>query len=381
MKMGNNKLNILCLLDFFSYFGGTEYVNYNLIAGLKELGHDITVCVCERLSFGTWAEMLRDIGVEMIVSEHPYDSSNSLDNQFGFITNFVDKLIEEKKPDVIFAHPPGKLLIAYLKLHPQSDIPVLAMEYTVPSENTKYWYHPELTSVQSRITAYIAKCDEAEEGLRNYYGYTGKIYRLPNIVAKAPKPDESVSGELLSVGCVARLSPEKGIGFLLGAWKLVTEKQPDAHLHIYGHGLHGEYYQLLTDNLGIRPYVTFEGTFHPVTGIDDIAAKHKIFVQPSLFESIPNSLIELALRKKAIVATDAGGIPELIRPDKNEGVLVKAGSTDMLAEAVLRLMNDEELTETIAENAYTHAAEIYDYDKTIQRYEDVLKELISGGAV
>ncbi len=33
-------LHILFMLDFFSFFGGTEYINYNLLAGLKELGHD-----------------------------------------------------------------------------------------------------------------------------------------------------------------------------------------------------------------------------------------------------------------------------------------------------------------------------------------------------
>lgn len=373
----DRSLRILFLVDFFSFFGGTEYINYNLLAGLKNLGHEIKVCVGEKLSFDTWADMVREKDVEMFVSPHPYDTSDNLNVHDQFIKNVVDKVIRDWRPDVIFAHPPGKLLIAFLKKHPGLKIPVLAMEYTTPGENTKYWYHPELKDIQNRITAYIAKCDEAEEGLRKYFDYTGKIYRLPNLVAKAPDKYTPVTGDLLSVGCVGRLSPEKGIGFLLGAWKQVVSKVPQAKLHIYGHGLHEQYYQMLTDDLGIRRDVFFEGTFRPITGLNEIAKNHRIFVQPSLFESIPNSMIELMLRKKAIIATDVGGIPELLRPDKGEGILVPPGSTDLLAEGILRLLRDERLTDSMAEKAYMQAMRAYDYDRNIKEYESVFMEIVA----
>ena len=243
----------------------------------------------------------------------------------------MDKVVRDWQPDVIFAHPSGKILIAFLKNHPDNKIPVLAMEYTAPNDSAKHWCHPALKYIQDHITAYIAKCDETEEGLRKYFGYQGKIYRLPNLVAKAPDEYTAMTGDHLSVGCVVRLSPEKGIGFLLGAWKQVVSEMPQAKLHIYGHGLHEQYYQLLTDDLGIRGSVYFEGTFAPLAGLDESARRHKIFVQPSLFESILNSMVELMLRKRAIVATAAGGIPEVMSPAENEEILVLPGSTDKLA--------------------------------------------------
>ncbi len=72
-------LRILFLVDFFSFYGGTEYINYNLLAGLKELGHEIKVCVGEKLSFDTWADMAREKGVEMFVAPNPYNTSDDLD--------------------------------------------------------------------------------------------------------------------------------------------------------------------------------------------------------------------------------------------------------------------------------------------------------------
>lgn len=371
----SKRLRILFLVDFFSFYGGTEYINYNLLAGLKDLGHEIKVCVGERLSYETWADMIRAKNIELFVSPNPYDTSDALEIHHSFLNNVVDRITEQWKPDIIFSHPPGKLLIAFLKAHPDLHIPVIGMEYTVPGENTRHWYHPALPEIQNHITAYIAKCREAEEGIRKYFGYTGPIYRLPNLVAKAPNLGQCCSTDLLSVGCVGRLSPEKGIGFLLGAWKQVVSEIPAARLHIYGHGLYENYYQILTDNLGIRSSVFFEGTFHPITGLNEIAEKHKIFIQPSLFESIPNSMIELMLRKKAFVATNAGGIPELLRPEEGEGILVPPGSTDLLAEGILRLLQNEVLADSMAEKSYLHALDTYDYNRNISAYEKVFLEV------
>ncbi|MCR4890641.1 MAG: glycosyltransferase family 4 protein [Lachnospiraceae bacterium] len=375
------RLKILFLLEFFSFYGGTEYINYNLISGLKELGHDVRVCVGERLSHDEWEKMLHEKGVDLLVSDIPYDISYSLGGYLEFIRYVVDRLVAKWKPDLIFSHPPGKMLISYLGIHLQSTIPVAAMEYTVPGESTDHWYHPELKTILPRISAFIAKCGEAEKGLRDYFGYKGKIYRLPNLVAKVPAPETDIKGDLLSVGCVGRLSPEKGIGFLLGAWRQVVKEVPEASLHIYGHGQYGEYYRQLANSLGLQSRVIFEGAFHPITGLDKVADRHRIFVQPSLFESMPNSLIELMLRGKAIVATGVGGIPELIRPEHGEGILVEPGSSDSLAAAILSLMRDEGLADTMARKSREQVQKNYDYDSNLLKYEQVLLEIAGKGAM
>lgn len=364
------KRRILFLLDFFSFLGGTEYNNYNLAVGLTELGHEVRICVREQLSHYMWSDMLTKKGIPLYIGPHPYDPSGRLEEDDPFLT-CVEDLIKSWQPDIIFAHPPGKLLISWLLRHTENKIPVLAMEYTVPGANTEAWHHPALQNVQPKISAYIAKCREEENGLRSYLGYTGMIYRLPNLVAKAAQNIKEQTGTLLSVGCIGRLSPEKGIGFLLGAWKCVLEKMPEAELHIYGHGAYKEYYLLLAQDLGIHAQVIFEGTFAPITGIDEIAQRHRIFVQPSLFEGVPNSLIELMMRKKAIVASAVGGVPELLRCGTGEGILVSPGSTDELARALMSLMGDEQMTEHMGQKAYERASEIYDYDRNIRAYEEI----------
>ena len=375
--MGRN-LRILFLLDFFSFLGGTEAVNFALLKGLKERGHDLAVCVGEEPSFPTWPEGIRALDIPLYTSGAPYHQPHVLDAERTFVERQVGPLLEAWKPDVIFAHPPGRLLIAFLEMFPRLDIPVVAMEHTVPGENTAGWYHLSLPGIQHRITMYIAKCRQAEEGLRSYYGYQGPIVRIPNPVLGGPKAEPSLQGELLSIGCVARLSPEKGIGFLLGAWRKVSEQVPGATLHLYGHGLHEDYYRTLAQDLGLTYSVVFEGTFSPVTGLAEVAKRHRIFVQPSLFESIPNAMIELLLWKKAFVASRVGGIPELLHPEKGEGVLVDPASTDQLAEALIRLLRDEALADSMAEKSWRAARETYAYPTVITRYEAAMQTAAGG---
>ena len=371
------RLRILFLADFFSFLGGTEYINYNLLAGLTHRGHEVKVCVGEKPVFDTWTAMIERLGVSLYASDTPYQDTQDITAERKFVEDTVAGLVEEWKPDVIFSHPPGKLLIAFLERFPGTQIPIVAMEYTVPGETSKYWYHPRLPEIQDRITAYIAKCEEAALGLRDYYGYQGPIYRAPNLVAGGPKEEAEpeLCGALDSVGCVARLSPEKGIGFLLGAWRKTAAAFPKASLHLYGHGLHEQYYRSLADYLGLGASVVFEGTFPPVTGIAEVSKRHRVFVQPSLFESIPNSMIELMLRKKAFVASRVGGIPELLHPENREGILVSPGSTDEIAEALLRLLKNPALADDMAENAYRAACAKYDYEVTLDAYEKVFMEV------
>ncbi len=371
-------LRILFLLDFFSFLGGTEAVNYALLKGLKERGHDLTVCVGEEPSFPAWPEALGELRIPLYTSGAPYRQTHALDAERAFVETTVGPLVQDRKPDVIFAHPPGRLLIAFLERFPRSDIPVAAMEYTVPGANTAGWYHPALPDIQDRITLYIAKCREAAEGLRSYYGYRGPVIQIPNPVLGGPETEPPLQGDRSSVGCVARLSPEKGIGFLLGAWRRVAEQVPDASLHIYGHGPYEDYYRTLSEDLGLSDSVVFEGTYPPVTGIREIAKRHRIFVQPSLFESIPNTMIELMLWKKAFLASRAGGIPELIHPEKGEGILVEPASTDQLADGLLRFLRDPMLTDRAAERAFDSVRGNYAYESVMDRYEQVLYRTAEG---
>ena len=368
--MDINRVAIFC--DFLSLFGGTEYYCAMLAIELKKRGIDVRVFILEKPENKYWINLL--------------DKNNILHYESQICQcDFIDKVIEKKFislivdnfqnwfPDIIHTSPAGFLAISFLEDSPNNNIPIVATEYTTPSAQSGYWYHKELPKHINKFHAFIATCRASAIGIRDYHGYTGYIEEIGHLINKPKLNKENALQN--TVGCIARLSPEKGIEFLLGAWKKVLKYIPDAKLYIYGQGIYEDYYKDLTRALALSGYIQFYGTFNPISEFSRIAQKHKIFVQPSLFESIPTSLIELMSCSRAIVATDVGGIRELI--NKDTGILVKSASTDSLANALIKLLSCKTLQKKYAKNSSIIFKARYSLNKNINDILNLYKRILT----
>ena len=104
--------------------------------------------------------------------------------------------------------------------------------------------------------------------------------------------------------------------------------------------------------------------------------KSKVLVIPSRMESIPQVIKEAFYLKVPIVATDVGGISELITHEKN-GILVPSENAEKLVEGINLLLSNEELAKKIAENGYQYVIKNLTWEvllpKYIKFYEDLLK--------
>ena len=98
---------------------------------------------------------------------------------------------------------------------------------------------------------------------------------------------------------------------------------------------------------------------------------------PSRAESMPQVILEASYLKVPIVATNVGGVSELITNGEN-GILVPPEDPGMLASAINRVIHDEELAGSLAENGYKHVTETLTWDSMLPRYvrfyEDLLDE-------
>ena len=370
------KLKIMVLADFFSSLGGTENYNYNLISGLKKLGAEIVVCIGERPRQQVWLKKLQENDIPCYYPKKFHDCLSNREIEKDFFDNDFDDIYQNFCPDIIYVHPAGKMYVTYMERYPNSNIHVLGTDYTSGSGNTAHWYVPELPKYINSITAFVSRCRAETKGLREFHKYTGPIIEIPHLIPSS-KNFTDVNNNVLSVGCILRLSPEKGLGFLLGAWRQIIDEFPCAKLHVYGDGAYYKYYQELAQCLGIAENVFFEGTYTPGEGIDAVASKHKIFVQPSLFESIPNVLIELLLRKRCIIASDVGGISEILTPDGTAGVLVPAASTDAIYNAIKYLFTNQSKIDSLAQHGYQNAIGMYNYDKNITEYYNLFCKIVN----
>ncbi len=128
----------------------------------------------------------------------------------------------------------------------------------------------------------------------------------------------------------------KGLADLIKAMGLLKDKGLELELHVLGSGEKKEYLNLI-DKLGVK--VTF---FKPITQGDLIfkwLSTGDIYVQPSHTEGLPRALIEAMSVGLPCVATDVGGIPELLPSD----ILCKKKSPEELSSKILLIANDKQV--------------------------------------
>jgi glycosyltransferase involved in cell wall biosynthesis len=149
----------------------------------------------------------------------------------------------------------------------------------------------------------------------------------------------------LTIGVVCALRPEKDIATLIRAF--AKARQPHWRLMIVGSGPCLSELQTLVRDLAL----THATTFHATT--DQVPARLRemdIFVLSSLSESFSNALMEAMASGCAVVASRAGGNPELVIPGET-GLLFEAGQSDELAAVLLRLGESAALRKQLAASA------------------------------
>ncbi|MDK2785308.1 MAG: hypothetical protein PWQ86_1890 [Bacillota bacterium] len=141
------------------------------------------------------------------------------------------------------------------------------------------------------------------------------------------------------VGMVARLVPEKAPADFLKAAALVKQELPDAGFLLVGEGPLEQDLRGLAARLGLQDNLYFLGYRRDVPGV---TAALDVAVLTSKQEGLGLVLLEAMAAAKPVVATAAGGIPEVVEQGVT-GLLVSPGRPDQVAAAVLQLLRDRDL--------------------------------------
>jgi len=172
---------------------------------------------------------------------------------------------------------------------------------------------------------------------------------------------------------VAVLREPKGIQFMIEALPAILEQFPDVHYLIVGDGEYGAALSDLATVLDIKKHITFAG--HR-TDIPDLLACCDIFVLPTLKDALPTVLIEALAAERPIVASDVGGVPEIIENGVN-GLLVAPGDPSQLADACLQLLKDNELISQIVMAGNKTVRQRFNIDSQIEQLSGMYEELTS----
>ena len=151
---------------------------------------------------------------------------------------------------------------------------------------------------------------------------------------------------------VGRLSYEKGLEHLI---KSMHQLGPEmCRLLICGEGPDRKRLENLVNESGLNDCVDFLGFIPWGKRLSEVYVQSDIFILPSLSEGIPKVLLEAMAKGLPVVATNVGGIPDIISGEEN-GILVPSGDSQAITDAVRLLISDKSLRERIIANGYKFA--------------------------
>ncbi len=173
------------------------------------------------------------------------------------------------------------------------------------------------------------------------------------------------------IGVVAVLRPEKALDVLLDAHALLLTRLPDAKLVIVGDGSTRTALEDQIQRLGIDRAVHLLGVRRDV---DAILRQVDVAAMSSDWEGMPLFVFECMAAEKPLVATDVGGLPEIIEEGKT-GILVPPQDPAALAQALERLLTKPELGRALATAAASRLHE-YSIEVVANRFVDLYEQLV-----
>jgi glycosyltransferase involved in cell wall biosynthesis len=177
------------------------------------------------------------------------------------------------------------------------------------------------------------------------------------------------------LGAVGRLDPAKGFDVLLRAFAIALKTCPgsDTRLTIVGDGPLRRSLQALAGELDVATRTTWTGFRRDVPAL---LPAFDLFVQPSLFEGLPNSVLEAMAVGLPVAASDAGGIPEVV-VDGQTGLLAPAGDPAPLAAAMVRLLGDPALRRQMGQAGRERVRQQFSIQKMVDETQTLYESLIA----
>lgn len=357
--------------------GGIQTVIRDFINTLIKMKYSIDIHI---VSFGDNNEIIYENGYVI----HFIKRLNSPISRYWQLPELLKNKVLEIDPDLIHLHlqyPPYSSLTqlpipVITTIHGLSNVFNKSVSPLIIYLNFSFILTPYFEKkLLHSATKIIAVSSFMKNNVDSIIGKNSKTIFIPNGIDPQKYVNRKVSKQKgnPSLFCAGRLIKIKGIDILLKSLPAVKIHYPDVRLYIAGDGPQYNKLKILSAKLGLDENIAFLGFLNNKEMIQFFASTD-IFVMPSRFENAPITLIEALASGIPIVASDVGGIPEILC-DGKYGILVEPENPIELARNILELTDNLELRTKMSEIGKERAQE-YTWDlivkKTIELYQSVI---------
>lgn len=236
------------------------------------------------------------------------------------------------------------------------------------------WLTPQAAgvTVNSSFTRQILK-------QRVYDGETTTIPYGLTIEAKRPKPRQA--GETPRILFVGRLDERKGLRYLLEAMPMMLQQQA-VELRVVGKGILEEDLTAQCHKLGLDNQVRFLG-FVTKDELAEEYASCDVFVLPAIVDSKGDTeglgivMIEALAHGKPVIASEVGGIPDVIR-DGETGILIPEKRPEAIAAAVLHTLENPDYAAQIGQAGLNDIQHRFSWKRILPKWQGIFHRALSG---
>ena len=270
------------------------------------------------------------------------------------------EFMEKQKADLIHVMTPDPGAMVMIQAGHDAGIPVIYQELGIPFHPPDFEsYYEQFTSVLPLCSEIAALSPKLIEHCREKLPASRGLSILPIM------SDEFVNGrtphqpapDRITFGFAARMEELKGPMVLMEAFAAAHQQCGNISLNIAGDGSQRQKIAARAKALDVASRYRYHGVYTHPEECRAFMESLDVFVMPSFTEGTPNGVVEAMACGKPIIASEVGGIPDMIGGDS--GILVPPGDTNALAEAILRLARDPGLRQTMGTAARARYQELF----------------------
>jgi len=295
----------------------------------------------------------------------------------------LSRLVKRLQPDILHAHDPHGIAMASLALslgspasgRPPALVASRRVDFHLKGNSFSKWKNRQ-------VDCFIA----ASEAIRQMLVADGippdqvvtvhEGIDVEHVVAAPPVNVHEafwLPHHAPVVGNVAALVPHKGQRYLIDAAHQVVQEIPDARFVILGEGELREHLEKQVHDHHLEKHVLLPGFRTDVLGC---LKGFDLFVMSSVTEGLGTSLLDAMACRRAIVATTAGGIPEIVEDGVN-GLLVPPRDARALSAAIVRALPDAALRGRLGDAGFARVTERFSVEKMVAATARVYERLRS----
>lgn len=356
--------------------GGVENQLLSIIRNYDK--SKLSPLVCSLSDKGQIGEEIERDGIEVICL-------NKLGHRFDWsIVKDICRLIKERNIKVVRTHQYHANLYGRFAAHKAGVPCVVASIHNTYTRDKKFHrrlinrflacYTDRIVAVSGNVRDDILRYDHVPQDKVKVIHNGVDIDIFSKQDGKVRRSEFGIPEDAVVIGTVGRLAEAKGQRYLLEALAILKDKFPMIRLLIAGDGPLRKELEVYAETLGIKQNVLFLGMRRDIPAL---LSAMDIFVLPSLWEGLPNALLEAMAGSRPIVATDIASFREIIDA-KDVGLLIPPGDSAALAEAIRVLLEERSLREIMGRNAKQRCLSLFDIKTVVSTYTGLFENILRG---